>query len=134
MTAKKKLIDISDKQIEEIYDSGKEATVNFIKTLIDRINNLAIIVEKQQEEINSLKNIISKDSHNSNKPPSSDGPFKKQTKSMRKRGGKSGGQKGHKGTNLKMSDNPDEIINIKVCGKCSCGKAKSSGKKAGVEN
>ena len=77
MAAKKKLIDISDKQIEEIYDSGKEATVNFIKMLVDKINDLAEIVEKQQEEIEKLKSIIFKDSHNSNKPPSSDNPYKK---------------------------------------------------------
>ena len=124
--SRKKYIECSDEQLAEIYDSGKEETINFLKTLIDKINDLAIQVE-------DLKEQISKDSHNSNKPPSSDGPFKKQTKSMRKKGGKSGGQKGHKGTNLKMSDNPDEIIIIKVKGKCSCGKAKSSSKKAGIE-
>ena len=78
MVAKKKFIDITDQEIEAIYDSGKEATVSFIKTLVDKINELAgltEIVKKQQEEINQLKAIINKDSHNSNKPPSSDDPF-----------------------------------------------------------
>jgi hypothetical protein len=31
----KKLIDITDLEIEAIYDAGKETTVNFIKTLIE---------------------------------------------------------------------------------------------------
>ena len=47
---------------------------------------------------------------------------------MRKKGGKVGGQKGHKGTNLKQTDNPDEIIKIKVKGKCDCGKSLTVGK------
>ena len=33
-----------------------------------------------------------------------------------KKGGKVGGQKGHKGTNLKQTTNPDEIVKIPVKG------------------
>ena len=84
MAAKKKLIDISEKEIEAIYDAGKEVTVSFIKTLIDRINNL-------ENRVQELEAIISKNSKNSNKPPSSDNPFRKKTKSLRKKGGKIGG-------------------------------------------
>lgn len=127
MAAKKKFIDITDQEIEAIYDSGKEATVSFIKTLVDKINELAgltEIVKKQQEEINQLKAIINKDSHNSNKPPSLDNPFKKKTKSMRTKSGKKpGGQKGHKGNNLKKVSNPDKIKKAYVPEKCDCGKA-----------
>jgi transposase len=134
MAVKKKLIDITDQEIEAIYDAGKEVTVNFIMTLVDKINAIAEIVEKQQEEINYLKNIISKDSHNSNKPPSSDNPYKKQTRSLRKKGGKSGGQKGHKGTNLKRVENPDIITKIRVNGNCECKRKLTSGKLLGYEN
>jgi len=128
-----KLIDIRDEQIEDIYGAGKATTISFIKTLIDKINSIGEIVKKQQEEIDKLKSIISKDSHNSNKPPSSDSPYKKQTKSLRKKGGKVGGQKGHKGTTLKQSKNPNEIIKIKAKGKCSCGKNLADGKLKGYE-
>jgi transposase-like protein len=134
MVAKRKLIDISDEQIESIYDSGKEATVSFIRTLVDKINELAETVERQQEEINNLKKIISKDSHNSNKPPSSDNPYKKQTKSLRKKGGKIGGQKNHKGTNLKAVENPDKIEKLKLEKNCGCGRKLTSGKLLGFEN
>jgi len=135
MANQKKLIDISDQEIEAIYDSGKEATVSFIRTLIDKVNDLAIIVEKQQQEIDHLKSIINKDSHNSSKPPSSDSPFKKKkkTNSLRKKGGKVGGQPGRKGSNLEQTKNPDIIKQLKPSGRCSCGKNKSQGKIIGTE-
>jgi len=41
MAAKKKLIDITNKEIVAIYNSGKKATVSFIRTFVDKINNLA---------------------------------------------------------------------------------------------
>ena len=91
MAGKKKLKEITDQEIENIYDAGKETTVSFIKGIVNKINELSEIVEKQQKEIDYLKSIISKDSHNSNKPPTSDNPFKKITKSLRKKGGKVGG-------------------------------------------
>ena len=123
MAEEKKLIDISDQEIEAIYNSGKEATVSFIRVLIDKINELAITVEKQQQEINQLKAVINKDSHNSNKPPSSDNPYKKQrTKSLRKKGGKIGGQFGHEGSNLKQTLDPDYVQKLNPHGKCICGK------------
>ena len=64
---------------------------------------------------------MNKNSNNSSKPPSSDG-FKKKTKSLRTKSGKSpGGQKGHEGNTLELSDNPDEVV-IHAVGKCeTCG-------------
>lgn len=98
-------------EIEKIYDLGKDAVVDLILQLLDRIEKL----EAQ----------LKKDSHNSSKPPSSDGLKKKQrTRSQRKRSGKkTGGQKGHKGKTLEQSDTPDEIVSLSVgiCG--SCGKS-----------
>lgn len=57
------------------------------------------------------------------KYPSSNNPFKKKKKikSLRKKGGKADGQKGHKGTNLKQTQNPDIIKPLNVCGICDCG-------------
>lgn len=68
---------------------------------------------------------IKKDSHNSSKPPSSD-MFVKQ-KSLRKPSErKSGGQTGHEGKTLEMSQTPDKIIDLKsdfcsVCGEFLAG-------------
>ncbi len=106
-------------QLNTIYDNGKEVTVEFIQILIDKINHLEARVQELEEH-------ISKDSHNSNKPPSSDSPYTKQekkTKSMRERSDKKpGGQKGHKGYSLQPTTDPDHKVTIKVEGICDCGK------------
>ena len=117
----KSLFELSDSELYSLYNSGSEPTVRFMLLLLDRIKEIEAIVNKQAEEIKQLKLIISQNSHNSSKPPSSDG-YKKKTviKSLRKKSNrKSGGQEGHPGTNLQMSDNPDIIKPLKV-GTCNC--------------
>lgn len=93
--------------IEKIYDLGKEAVVDLIVQLMERI-------EKLEQQLN-------KDSHNSSKPPSSDGlRRRKRTRSQRKRSGKkSGGQEGHKGSTLEMTDTPDHVMKLRVK-RCAC--------------
>jgi transposase len=62
------------------------------------------------ERINVLEAQLAKDSHNSHLPPSSD-RFHRQPKSLRKRSGKQpGGQAGHAGKTLKLSETPDLVI------------------------
>lgn len=73
---------------------------------------------KQSEQIKLLLQKIDeltggpKDSHNSSKPPSSDGYRKKPApKSLRQSSGKKqGGQPGHKGSGMKIERLPDETI------------------------
>ena len=105
-------------EIEKVYDQGKEAVVNLVEGLI---NEFTARIEVLTNRIDKLESQLAKDSHNSSKPPSSDGlKKKKRTKSQRKKSGKkTGGQKGHKGKNLEMTDSPDETIILSV-NKCSC--------------
>ena len=64
-----------------------------------------IFLKQQLEKYNTPKN-----SGNSSKPPSSDFPKIQKTQSLRTPSGKKpGGQPGHEGTTLKMSDTPDTI-------------------------
>lgn len=57
---------------------------------------------------------VQKDSSNSSIPPSQD--LKRKNRSLRtKSGRKPGGQKGHKGTTLKMSENPEHVEPIVPC-------------------
>lgn len=74
-----------------------------------------------EARIKELEDQISKNSRNSSKPPSSDGLSKPSPKSRRtKSGRKAGGQKGHKGTNLKMVSSPDKtkVHKVKRCACC----------------
>lgn len=76
------------------------------------------IIARQEELISALLQKLDeitkdrKDSHNSSKPPSSDGYGKKPApKSLRKSTGKKqGGQPGHKGSGMKIDREPDEVI------------------------
>jgi transposase len=70
--------------------------------------------------VHDLQARLAKDSHNSGKPPSSDGLGRK-TRSLRKKSGKKpGGQLGHRGETLRLVSLPDEVVEQRpvVCVKC----------------
>lgn len=96
---------------------------------INRKNTeLMELVALQSQQIKDLLQKIdtltggSKDSHNSSKPPSSDGYAKKPApKSLRQPSGKKqGGQPGHKGSGMKIERLPDETVQHypSACGNC----------------
>ena len=93
------------------------------ETLYQIINEIYILkeeIETLKKENAELKARLNKDSHNSSKPPSTDG-LKKKTKSLRKKSDKkSGGQKGHQGRTLKSNSNPDKIEHLKLCNCPNC--------------
>lgn len=72
-------------------------------SLHEQVVALSTLVKELQDRLN-------KDSHNSNKPPSSDGIKKKPVTLRRKVGRKSGGQQGHPGRTLEISDSPDYTV------------------------
>ena len=76
------------------------------------ISDLKQTISDLQETIKDLQRQLNMDSHNSSKSPSSDG-YKKANKnrSLReKTGRKTGGQKGHKGVNMKLHHEPKELL------------------------
>jgi transposase len=74
-----------------------------IATLAAQNAELAALVHERQAR-------LAKDSHNSSKPPSSDGVGRK-TKSLRRRSGKKpGGQLGHPGETLRLVATPDAVV------------------------
>src|SRR5260370_3201615 len=89
------------------------------------------VVEELLERIKQLEARAAKDSHNSSKPPSSNGfqePVRK-TKSLRgKSGKKSGGQPGHAGQTLLMVEVPDQtiVLNPSRCQRCQQDLAEAS--------
>ena len=73
-------------------------------------------MEQVVQRVNEWERRLAKDSHNRSLPPSSD-RFARKTKarSLRKSSGKkTGGQAGHPGTTLSMSERPDAVITLSV--------------------
>ena len=88
--------------------------------LADRLSGLEVDYRQMQEELAELKSRLNQNSRNSGRPPSSDGLSKKPA-FPRKKGGKRGGQKGHKGKTLELVQHPDEVVQHSPK-RCSCGR------------
>ena len=91
------------------------------ESLIELILVLQQQMAAQQELIQKLQDQLAKDSHNSGKPPSSDGLKQGRQKSLRRSGQRPrGGQRGHKGRTLMQVAEPDHVIlhRLKDCPHC----------------
>src|SRR2546425_13123304 len=99
-------------EILTIYAAGPEAVVRLVEELWTTQAELRQQVQTLTTRVQKLETRLNKDSHNSHKPPSSDGPAKlPRRRSRRKRSGHaSGGQAGHPGVTLMQVDQPDRII------------------------
>lgn len=112
----------SEHEIHQAYQCGEAAVVQLFITVGQQVSDLARQFEKQAEALKELEARLSKNSHNSSKPPSSDGYGKvKRTESLRPIGQRpNGGQKGHQGHTLTVSENPErtEIHEVEQCEQC----------------
>jgi hypothetical protein len=79
---------LSEAEICEIFRQGEDAIVNLIQSM----NQSLLHVTARMQ---ALEDQLAKNSHNSSKPPSSDGLSKPAPKSLRKRHGKKSGGKLH---------------------------------------
>jgi len=116
--SKKRLPRIERAQILNAYKAGPEAVVSLFEYLQD---TLLAVIEEHERRIEELEQIINKDSHNSSKPPSSDGLSRKFSRKRERSGKKPGGQEGHEGTTLRMVKHPQhqqihEINKCRICG------------------
>jgi transposase len=117
------------------YAQGPEAMAALVATLVAealaeavapftaRIAALEAKNAALEVETAALRAKLAVDSHNSSKPPSSDGLGRKpQPKSLRERSGRpSGGQAGHAGHTLALVDTPD-VVTVHPPGSCAqCG-------------
>src|SRR6266536_3520167 len=108
---------LTREEFQVIYDQGPDAVYALIAAMQAQIDALTARVLELETRLN-------KDSHNSSKPPSSDGLAKKPPKprSLREHNGRpSGGQPGHAGRTLERVENPDRtlITGAGVCTVCN---------------
>ncbi len=78
----------------------------------ERAENASLrqMLEEVLRRLSEVERRVAKDSHNSSKPPSSDGPGRKRVSPHRRSEKKTGGQQGHPGHTLKIVDTPDEVV------------------------
>ena len=79
--------------------------------LLRQNTELATQVGALHKRLEEQESRLNQNSRNSHRPPSSDGPAKRPAL-PRKAKGKKGGQYGHKGTTLKMSEKPDTVVEL----------------------
>jgi transposase len=115
--SKNRLPRIEPSQILNAYKAGPEAVVSLFEYLQD---SLLAIIQEHERRIEELEHIINKDSHNSSKPPSSDGLSRKFSRKRERSGKKPGGQIGHEGTTLPMVEHPQhvQVHGVKRCRGC----------------
>jgi transposase len=97
----------------EASDAAKDA----------RIDALLVQVGELTAQVQALVLRLGKDSSNSSKPPSSDGPGRRPRggSSRKASGRRPGKQPGDPGTALRLVDDPDERIGIPAPAACWCG-------------
>jgi transposase len=100
-------------KLKELCQSDPEAIINLIEYLMKTMTLL-------NERVTQLEQQLKQDSHNSSKPPSSDGMKRTISSTRIKSNRSSGGQQGHTGSTLAMTKTPDKIIPHTVA-QCPCG-------------
>src|SRR6266566_3330919 len=108
MTAEERIAQL---ELELAREQAKTARVE-AELARERAENASLRQQMEQlwARLREVEGRLAKDSHNSSKPPSSDGPGR-QPRSQRTRSGKkTGGQPEHPGRTLMQVAQPDEIV------------------------
>ena len=122
---------LTRQEAESIYDAGKETVVRVLLELSRKVDQLtadfaALKAENAalRQRVQTLEEQVAKDSHNSHKPPSSDGLAKPKPKSLRPPSQRpTGGQPGHPGHTLRMVEKPDRTVRHAVERCADCGRS-----------
>src|SRR5258708_598212 len=112
-------VSLQQKQIGMLHEKDRvqEAVIGALQQQLSVQEQEMSLLKQQVQE---LQERLKKDSHNSHLPPSSD-RFGRQPRSLRKKSGKqAGGQAGHPGSTLHLSETPDEVIvhAVERCARC----------------
>lgn len=116
---------------QAIYRAGEETVVRVLLDMDRRIHalecqvqDLTARLDTSERRVRQLEEQAAKDSHNSSKPPSSDGLNKPKPKSLRPPSERpTGGQPGHPGQTLRMVAKPDRTVRHRVERCSGCGRS-----------
>jgi transposase len=85
-----------------------KSQIEKLQAEIAELHHRAFQLGRRNAELEAL---VTKDSHNSSRPPSTDPPWAKHTKSLRRPSGRrAGGQAGHQGSTLRLSPHPHRVV------------------------
>jgi transposase len=112
----------TDEEIRAAFAQGEAAVLAVFHAVATQVAALAQELAKQGAVLQELQARLAKSSHNSSKPPSSDGyGTVKRTASLRKAGDKpNGGQPGHEGQTLLAVEHPERTVTyvVPICAHC----------------
>ena len=102
----------TDEEIHAAFAQGEAAVLAVFHAVATQVAALAQQLAQQGAVLQELQARLAKSSHNSSKPPSSDGyGTVKRTASLRKAGDKpNGGQPGHEGQTLMAVEHPERTV------------------------
>lgn len=118
-------------EAQAIFRAGEDTVVRVLLAMDARISalechvqDLTVRLEASDRRVRHLEEQVAKDSHNSSKPPSSDGLAKPKPKSLRTPSARpTGGQPGHPGQTLRMVPTPDHTVRHPVDRCTGCGRS-----------
>src|SRR5215204_5653573 len=102
--------DMQQREIDELSEQiGRlQARNERLQAEVGELQGHNLRLQRRNAE---LEAIVAKDSHNSSRPPSTDPPWAKRTRSLRRPTGKRpGGQAGHLGETLRLTQRPDRTV------------------------
>ncbi len=109
---------------EALRELSKEQLIDIILFQQEQIEALTAQVVALTAQVEELKRCLDMNSHNSSKPPSSDGPDTKARKRRRRGKRRPGGQPGHEGHHRELLPvgQVDRVVGVKPCACAHCGR------------
>ena len=118
MTAEERIAQL---EMELAKERAKTASVE-AELAAERAENASLCQQMEHvlARLREVEGQLAKDSHNSSKPPSSDGPGRKPRSQRHRSERKTGGQPGHTGRTLLQLASPDEVLCHRPLVCCHC--------------